>query len=268
MSLDQGFFNKLLVQFSDADSLDNLTQAGFVPKSIARGTRYYYLRTEDDYQKVLELRYLANERAGHLGEVAQPSDLAELEDTRSRIMVAKRNDIVIGTWRLRFPMLGEQLEPEHFTTLPLSIPRRDQIFEASRLATHPDYRRNDLLAGMLRFAMANCISVERPWLTTSCMKKYIPFYKRIGLAETGVTYRDETWSEELHLLLINSLDGLKGIGVAPAFWNFVWREPAELLIDAGLVSLTGLDRTRISIYKSLNPMYKLAIYLSEKFGKG
>ena len=251
-----------LVQFSDADTLDDLLQAGFLPVSIARGTHYYYLQTEEDYKKVLELRFIANERAGHLGKITTASELAEIEDTRSRILVAKRNNRVIGTWRLRFPTIDERIEPEHFVKIPSSVPRRDQLVEASRLATHPDYRRNDLLAGMLRYAMANCISVDRPWLVTSCMQKYIPFYSKLGLSTTGVAYKDESWSEELHLMKMNVLEALKGIGVSPGLWNFVWREPAEVLLESGLVKVNGLDRTRIAVYKAMYPILKLAFQIS------
>jgi predicted GNAT family N-acyltransferase len=217
---------------------------------------------------VLELRYLANQAAGQIGEITTPEDTGDIHDARSRILVAKRNGKVIGTTRFRYTQLDEPLEAEKFVRWPASFPRRDQIFEMSRLATHPDYRRSDLLSGLFRFGCTTCVDADRPWLVMSSMEKYVGFYSKIGFRPTGLSYEDPQWSGRLNVMMVNYFDMIKGKGVHPAYWNEIWRDVAELAIRDGIVRLDGMDRVRIALFKCLRPVTRLMMQIQSAFSRG
>jgi predicted GNAT family N-acyltransferase len=248
-----------LIQFSNAESLEAVKSAGFSPVSVARGTSFYYLKSEEDFREVLNLRLLANEQARQLGTISKPEDTGDMNDMRGRILVARRNDRVIGTARFRFPQLDEPLEYEEYLKWPSSLPRRDELIEVSRLATDPEFRASDLLAGMFKYACSTCITPERPWLIMSCMAKYRPFYEKIGLQDTGLQYKDPHWSNPLHIMIADSYGTIKGKHVNPLYWNLIWKDVAEFLASNELVSFTSRDKARIIAYRSLSPIASMLV---------
>ncbi len=263
-ALGRRAIGQYLIQFSDAETLEQLRGVGFAPESMAQGTTYYCLKTEEDYRAVLELRFLANQKAGQIGAIRSPEETGDMHDARSRILVAKRNGKVIGTTRFRYTQLDEPLEAEAYVKWPSHFPRRDQIFEMSRLATHPDYRGSDLLPGLFRFGCTTCVDADRPWLVMSSMDKYVGFYRKVGFRPTGLSYEDPLWSGRLNVMMVNYFDMIKGKGVHPAYWNEIWRDVAELAIRDGLVSLDGMDRARIFFYKALRPVTRLMMKLMKR----
>jgi predicted GNAT family N-acyltransferase len=243
-----------LIQFSNAESLNAVRLAGFAPESIASGTTFYYLKSETDYRQVLDLRWKANEQAGQLGNITKAEDTGDMNDMRGRILVAKRNDKVIGTARLRFPQLDEPLECESYLRWTNTLPRRDELIEVSRLATDRHFRASDLLAGMFKYACSTCITPERPWLVMSCMTKYKPFYEKIGFTDTGLSYKDPHWSEPLNVMISDSYGVIKGLNVNPIYWNLIWKEVAKFMLDNDLADFTTRDRARVFAYRLFSPL--------------
>jgi hypothetical protein len=248
-----------LIQFSNAESLNAVIEAGFSPTSVAQGASFYYLKSEEDYRAVLRLRYEANKHAHNLGNIRRPEDTGDMNDMRGRILVAKRNGEVIGTARFRFPQIDEPLEYESFVKWPSHLPRRDEVIEISRTATDRRFRSSDLLAGMFRYACSTSLTPERPWLVISCMEKYKVFYQKIGLQETELTYVDPHWSEPLHVMISNSYSAIKGCNVNPLYWNFIWSDVAEFMRANQITNFTNRDRARVFAYRALAPVSRLLI---------
>jgi predicted GNAT family N-acyltransferase len=253
-----------LIQFSNAESLSSVRTAGFSPESIASGTKFYYLKSEDDYRKVLQLRLEANQHAGQLGDISRAEDTGDMNDMRGRILVATRNDKVIGTARFRFPNQDEPLECESYLNWSNTLPRRDELIEVSRLATDRNFRASDLLAGMFKYACSTCITPERPWLVMSCMEKYKPFYEKIGFADTGLLYSDPHWSSPLHIMISDSYGVIKGLNVNPLYWNLIWKDVAEFMADNDLADFTSRDRARVFAYKLFSPIAFLLVNVLRK----
>lgn len=251
--LSRKVLGQYLIQFSNAESLDAVRSAGFSPESVASGTTLYYLKSEKDYRDVLSLRLSANRHAGHLGNITQAADTGDMNDMRGRILVAKRNDKVIGTARFRFPQIDEPLEYETYIQWPSSLPRRDEVIEVSRLATDRGFRASDLLAAMFKYACSTCITPERPWLVMSCMAKYCPFYEKIGFRKTGLSYNDPHWSQPLHIMITDSYGTIKGQNVNPIYWNLIWKDVASFMAQNHLADFTSRDKARIFAYKLLSP---------------
>ena len=253
----KNIIGQYLLQFTDADSLDDLRQAGFVPLSMAKGTDFYFLKTEEDYEQVLKLRLAAHVAAGTVDASSVPADMADVFDTNSRILVGKHKGEVIVTARVHFNVLDEPMEHEKHISWPENLPRRDQIFEISRACTHPDYRKNDLMAGLLRIISATCIQPQRPWVLISSTEELRDFYLRVGLKDTGLRYTHPVFKGTQCVMLVHCAEMILGKTSQPLYWNVVWKPVFEHLVETGILQPDPMDRARMRIYKLLYPVAQL-----------
>ena len=251
-----------IVQFGNVDTLEALKHAGLAPRSVSLGVDFYNLKSEEDYRSILELRYLAHTADGNLCEGASIQDLADINDARARIIVGKYRGRVVATARVRYNDLREPLEHEAFVEWPANMPRRDQIVEVSRVATHPDFRKNDLLAALFRYTYLNIADKDRPWAVISCLDHMVPFYEKLGFRHTGLRHTEPLWKEDrvLNVMIVNLFDLIAGRGVSPFYWNFMWRDVAQYLRDQGVVKPNGLDRIRMSAFKILAPFSEAVLW--------
>ena len=253
-----------LLQFTDAETLDELREAGFFPLSMSRGTDFYFLKSEADYEEVLKLRLKAHKAGGTVDAMAQPSDMGDIFDTNSRIIIGKHKGEVIASARVHFNVLEEEMEHEQYFEWPGELPRRDQIFEITRVCTHPSFRSGDLLAALLRFISATCLQPQRPWVLVSSTDALLPFYERIGLKNTGITYQHPIYQGNQNVLLSNAYDILLGKSAHPVYWNIVWKDVQKYLVDSGVLVPDPMDRARIRVYKLMAPLSKVLYRLAKK----
>ena len=184
--------------------------------------------------------------------------MGDMFDTNSRIIVGKYHDEIIASARVHFNVLDEEMEHEKYVTWPSEFPRRDQIFELTRVCTHPEFRSNDLLASLLRFIAATCLQPQRPWVLVSSTDTLMPFYKKIGLEDTGLRYEHPVFQGNQNVLLSNAYDILLGRAVHPIYWNALWKDVFAYLLESGVISPDAMDRARIRAYKLLSPLTALA----------
>jgi predicted GNAT family N-acyltransferase len=244
-----------ILQFSNVDTVDDLRKQGLAPKSVSLGIDFYNLKTEADYASVLELRLMAHVADGNVEEGTLPEDLADIYDARARIIVGKYRGKTVATARIRFNELDEPLEHEAYIEWPKTLPRRDQIVEVARVATHPGFRKNDLLAALFRFAYLNVAFGDRPWVVISCLDHMVPFYEKIGFKRTNLQHTEPQWKPDrvLNIMIINIFDLMVGRGVNPFYWNIMWREVAQYFSAQGAISPTGIDRARLIVYRAFAP---------------
>jgi hypothetical protein len=252
-----------ILQFSNVETLADLRTAGMVPKSVSLGVDFYNLKSEEDYRAVLELRYIAHTSDGNLKVGATPESLADINDARSRIVVGKYKGKAVATARIRFNDLDEPLEHEAYIEWPKTLPRRDQIIEVSRVATHPDFRRNDLLAALFRYSYLNLVQRDRPWIVISCLDGMVPFYEKIGFVHTGLRHREPLWKDDrvLNIMIINTFELIVGRGVNPFYWNMMWRDVAQYLSAQSVIEPTGIDKIRMIAYRALGPVSSAIVFL-------
>lgn len=250
-----------ILQFGNVDTLEDLKRAGLVPQSVSLGVDFYNLKTEEDYRSVLALRHRAHTIDGNLREGASPEDLADLNDARSRIIVGKYKGTVVATARMRFNELDEPMEHEEYLAWPKTLPRRDQIVEVSRVATHPAFRKNDLLAALFRYCYLNVVQGDRPWVVISCLDHMVKFYEKIGFSQTGLRHSEPQWKSdrELNIMIINIFELIVGRKVNPFYWNLMWREVANYLSAQSIVQPSGVDKIRVMAYRMVGPFANVAM---------
>lgn len=253
----KNIIGQYLLQFTDAESLSDLRQAGFLPLSVEKSTDFYFLKSEHDYEEVLALRLQAHTEEGTVDSELSAADMGDLFDTNSRILVGKRNGKIIASARVHFNVLDEPMEHEKYIEWPESLPRRDQVFEISRACTHPDYRRNDLMAGLLRVMSATCVQPQRPWVLISATEKLKDFYLKIGMEDTGMRYTHPVYKGNQCVMLAKASEMLLGKTAHPMYWNVVWRPVFDHLVETGILRPDPMDRARIRIYRLMYPIAQL-----------
>ena len=270
VSLSRGAKNVIgqyLLQFTDAETLDDLRSADFFPKSVAKATDFYFLKSESDYEEVLDLRLAAHRAGNTISTEVNVLEMGDIFDTNSRIIVGKHKGKIIASARIRFNVLEEPMEHEQYFDWPDYLPRRDQIFEVTRVCTHLNFRRNDLLAALLQFICATCIQPQRPWALFSSTDDLLSFYSKAGLKQTGISYSHPMYRGNQNVLLTNTFDLLLGKTSDPMYWNTLWRDVCSYLVDSGVVTPEPMDRARISVYKLFYPIASLFYKISSRLSK-
>jgi len=253
-----------LLQFSNAETVADLKDAGFFPSSLAKGTDFYFLKSEGDYQAVLELRLKAHKQSGTINDTLDLKDMSDLYDASSRIIVGKHRGRVVASARVRFNILEEPMEHESYIEWPQDLPRRDSIFEITRVCTDPDYRRQDLLSGLLRFIGTTCIQPQRPWCLISTTDALLPFYEKIGLVKTGLTYNHAVYRGTQNVMLTNALDVMRGKFAHPLYWNAIWSDVYTYLVDTGVIIPEPMDHARVKAYRLMGPLSLLLTRISRR----
>lgn len=245
-----------LIQFSNVETLQELRIAGFTPASVSKAVDFYYLKSEEDYKKVLDLRLAAHQYDRNILEDLEvtPEDLGDIEDSRSRIIVGIYRDRIVATGRIRYNDMDSPLEHEKYVEWPTTLPRREQIMEISRVCTDPEFRRGDLLAGLFQFICATCIQTHKPYVLIGSWPEMRQFYEKIGFKDTGLSHTEPMWKSKQHLMIGHSVDTMLGRDVGPVYWNLIWRVASEHTIRNGLIQPAGLDSFRLRMYRFLGPV--------------
>ena len=246
-----------LVQFSAVATPAEIRSAGFRIESVALGAEFYFLKTHDDYVKVLELRKLAHAKDGNVDPSISIEELGDINDTRARIIVGKMKGVVVATARLRYNESDTPLEHEDFLEWPSDFPRRDQIVEISRAATHPDYRRGELFAALWKYMATYALQKQRPYVLIGSAGRLVDFYKKCGFKETGHAHNEEMWTIPQVIMLCNLHEAAMGKDTHPLYWNQFYAPIVDGAIDAGILNPGELDRIRMNTFRKLGWLTKL-----------
>lgn len=254
-----------LVQFSEADSLRAIREEGFFPTSLTKGIDYQYIKSAEGFREVLELRYLANSQNSKVPDHFTPLDMADIYDTRGRIIVGRYQGRVVGTARMGFSELGEKLEHEDYVQFPNDFPRSDQILEAARAATHPDFRGSDLWNTIIQHVAIAAIQANRPWVLLSTTAELKEMYLRIGFKDTGLRYTHELYPDQEQIVLfINVPEVVLGRGIGPIYWNVVFRDVGRYLSQASDHPTSQFSSIRTRVYRLYSPLAQLLRYFSTR----
>jgi predicted GNAT family N-acyltransferase len=156
--------------------------------SVAAAAEYKYVKTADEYRKVLDLRKLAYSGVGKVDKDANPEVMGDIYDTKSRILMASINGRVVGSHRITFHGPGEKNEYEEFVTLPPNFPDRNEVLVLSRICTDPEFRGSGLFYGLFRRCISAAIEYKRRYILGGCTANLLPLYKKIGFKEQGIFF--------------------------------------------------------------------------------
>lgn len=197
-----------LLQFLDV-SPDEVRAAGFNVSKIADVFTFRYVETHADYIEVLKLRYEAYLDAGKVDRTKKPANMAATLDSKSRILMVKHQGKLIASVAISFPDSNELILDTEKALLggySKQIPEKVSMIEISRLCTHPEYRKGDLLHRVFEHVYKIFVTSGREYIITSCDDKLWPLYSKLGFKKTGLQYNHLALSGLLHHIIIGSTD--------------------------------------------------------------
>lgn len=246
-------------QFGPASSIAMLKEQGLILKSAKSGIEFTYVKSKNEYLEVLELRKTTYILSGKLSPDALADELADVYDTRSRILIAKHNGKIVGSLRLVFTEDGEPTEQEQHVKFSDDFPLRHEVVEITRVCTHPEYRGNDLLMGLFAEAAKAILDAKRRWVIGSSKPELLGMYKKLGFFDSGLTYEHEKFKGEKQVVFVGDIfKAVSGLGINPIIWNIVFSDLVHFLQETDLIQFGGIPRLRIAILRLIKP---LALFL-------
>lgn len=253
-------FGQFILQFGPPTNSDELKSNGFKISNLSNAVDISFAKTKEDYEKVLELRRISYVAAGKVPDNFSNSDMSDVFDARSRIIVAFYRGQVVGSARLLFPEEGELTEHDMYAKLSDEIPPKHSYIEISRVCTHPNFRGHDLRLNLLRHAVLTTIQSGRRYLVGSCTPDLLKFYESIGCKGTGITYKHGKLSNIDHVIFVGDvLKAVRGDTVGPFVWNFMYEDLNGFVTNSLISGEEPLNNFKTTLYRLFRPITKLVI---------
>lgn len=251
-----------LIQFGSVQSLADVQDSGFLVHNVSDAVSYSFVKTKEEFEEVLKLRFTAYTAAGKVSSDKTHLDMTDHFDAKSRIVIGRYRGEIVCSARLIFHQVGEQMEQEKFVKWDLSLPRPDEVVEIMRACTRPDFRGSDLLIGMFKFMAVTVAQAKKNWIVICATDEMVPFYEQIGFRTVNLSYPHTGLNNVIHHVMIaNFLDGMIGKTVGPIPWNLVWADSVSYLSHYEIIEVDPFTQMRLTIYKWFAP---LARFLYER----
>ena len=233
-----------------------LKSSGLSFKSVADAVEFDLVRSNADYEAVLELRHGAYMGAGRLDSSVTPADMADVYDAQARILVARFRGKIVATMRLVFPGPNDQFEQERYITFPDSFPRHEDTVEISRASTSDEFRGKDLLIGLFRYATLTVAQSGRKHILLCAHEELARIYLRLGFRDTGLRVEHGAFKNMPHMVCLADFDRfLKGSG-NPLIWLTLFNSLFDQVHDDALGEMNWAASTRVALYKQLMPLHR------------
>jgi hypothetical protein len=248
-----------LLQFGPGATPEQLRAEGLAVRSTSRAFDFGSVRSEEEYQEVLELRRLAYVHAGKLSPDAPVEAMGDQLDRQSRIVTARYRGRLVGTVRVMFPRSeSDRLRHEDYCELPASLPPRTEIVEVSKACTHPEFRGSDLFYSIVKHAALVAIQSRRRYILMSCTDQLLPIYKKLGLRDLRVSYVHAGMGLR-HTVLLGEVAPMAAGRMSPILWNIaIGPELWAFAKRCGVAPPSAWSDVRVR----LMPLFKPLVFLA------
>ncbi len=211
-------------QYVDGANVPKIKGAGLSVPSIAGGVCYDFAQSTEDYRDVLKLRKETYRWAQLTSHDLKLEDLGDEYDARANILIARHQGKCVGSLRIVFPGPNDHPQQAEYITLPDFFPPNEQIAEVTRICIDPNYRKGDLILGMLKLTILTVLQSGRSWVLGGAEDAMLPFYQQsFGAKVIGPKFEWKPGgvTHEINVFIVNLLDYLNQAGVSQAAWNLI-----------------------------------------------
>ena len=240
-----------------------LREIGFDIKNLANGLKFRYIKSQEDYEAVLDLRFKAYKLAGKVTDGKTVKDMVAPLDPISRIIAAYHGDKIVGSVAVAFPKSEDTIldtERPFKNGYPRKVPPKTQMVEVARLCTDPEYRRGDLMVRILEHIYKALRCGNRAIVITSTDDKLWPLYKSIGFKKTGMSY-DHPYLAGIrhHVITQAAPQADHAQGINPLAWNYAWRDMSKFLENNQVINRRLHTRAKIFVFELVGRALKINI---------
>lgn len=210
-------------QYVEGANPSKIKASGLSVPSIASGVSYHFAQSVEDYRDVLRLRKETYRWAQLTSQEVRLEDMGDEYDAKANILIARHQGKCVGSLRIVF--LGPNDCPQLALniTLPDSLPPNEQIVEITRICIDPNYRKGDLIFGMLKQTMLTVLQNSRPWIFGGAEDGMLAFYQSFGAKVIGpkILWKPGGVTYEVNVFIVSILDYLNQVGVSQSAWNLM-----------------------------------------------
>lgn len=246
-----------LFQFGSEASIAELRAEGLKVKKASTALEFGCVRTKEDFVDVINLRKLAYTGAG---KISNEGEFDDIFDARARIITARHRGNLVGSIRLIFHEDGDDLEHERFFNYRDfdSLPRKSDLVEVTRICTHPNYRKSDILYALMKEMTLQVVQSGRKFVLGSAEEKLMRLYLSMGYKGEEIYFEHEDINNIKHQLLIGHVPTiLSGKGVDVKVWNELYKDLTEFINNNDFLSDDPLTNVRQNTYRILSPFTKI-----------
>ncbi len=241
-----------LLNFAKDVTVKSLNKEGFKTKHISKWLDFSYVKTEEEYMSVLNLRLQTYKNAGKVPTETKAEEMASETDAWSNILIAKSDNKIIGSiayilpQRIEdIPMTGEVKYPEHFPDVKNTV-------YVWRLCVASDFRTADVTHELVSRTIYNAVINNRRYLRACVAKNLLNFYLLLGLKQTGIKYVAAGLNNIEHeILLMDIYDIISAKNISIKYWNILYSGILDYLLATSKIELSPLDKLRIWFYRAI-----------------
>jgi len=147
------------------------------------------LITEDEYLEVLALRLKSYKSAKKIPPTTTRAQMGDEFDSRSKIIIAKHDDKIVGSVRVIFHQPEDELSyGRYFAVPPPGLPSRQEYAEASRMCIDPNYQGMGLFYKLAEEMVNIAINGGRTFIVGGSTGKLTDVWLKCGFRKLGIQY--------------------------------------------------------------------------------
>jgi len=239
-----------LLNFAKDITVKNLNSEGFGIKSVSKWLDFSYVKTEEDYREVLDLRLRSYMSVGKVPKGTPPEEMALDIDSKSNILVAKHKGKIVACISYVIPNSEDDVLTKDDFKYPSNFPKITETGSSWRFCVDKSFRSADITLSTIAYLAQKMVASYRRYWFSTAEKDLLAYYSKCGFKRTGIIYKNAALKNLEHEVIIMDIyEVVKGKGVGIKIWNNMYRAAYEFLLVNNLIDVTPVDQIRVNFYK-------------------
>lgn len=238
-------------------SVKKLRTSGFKVDDIEKAYLFTYANSKEQFERVLDLRLRAAQKAGRWVGETDIYKLSDSWDKHARHVICELNGQIVAAGRIVYNS-GIPERSEH-AGYNVEIPAwlwSEGFTEASRVCTDPDYRGSELFVLMLQHMAKIGTQSGYRYCLMNCEDSLVPIYRyALGVYSLGQKFHTPFMKDKaLNLLCLDIRMLLLGINFAAMSWKL--NVPLGMyMLQNGKITLTWRERLILPAFRLAHKLY-------------
>lgn len=262
-SLASKYLSNLGQNSSETSRLEKLAAAGLIQKNLKGHLTIREVRTQQDYDAVLKLRFHGYQKAGKTKDSITWKDMGEGLGNEGLVLAAFLGGEIVASTELRFTAKIPARLTEKFDFNAHAALRANHFVEINRLVVHPSAQRSDIVVGLFQKIHAITMINGKPDGLLVAEDQLVPLYRRLGAKKIGLSYPHAIKEgTRLHVMVIPRSTYEASVGLNPYAWVQVYESTHSYFSDLGVAEHKRYTLRENAVFY----FSKIALKFS-KFGK-
>lgn len=249
--------SEYLLTFAEKCTVLSLKESGFPARYSNTAYDFTYVKSQKDYEDVLQLRYDCYIKSGKLGEGITPDFMRDEFDSRARILIVKHQGKIIASVRGMFHEKGDKTSHERYLVYPPQFPDPSECLELSRLCVHEEHQSAGLANELTKHFILLAIKSARKHCYFSVTDSFKPHWLKLGFIETNVNYvHEQLGNARHHLMICNAERAILGRITGPSAWLSSYEHLFDYCVEYGLIEPSVFDLIKSNWFRAIRIFVK------------